>query len=475
MNTDQFYINGQWVDPQGTATHAVINPATGKSVAEIPLGNSEDVDAAVAAAKAAFPSYARTTIAERKELIGAINASLMKRNDEIAAAITQEMGAPVGLSRAAQAPSGPQHFSEVLKVLDEYEFDRTIGRSKIRKEPIGVCGLITPWNWPMNQMATKVAPALAAGCTMLLKPSENAPLDAIILTEIIHEAGVPAGVFNLVHGDGPGVGSALTGHKDIDMVSFTGSTRAGVLISQNSAPTIKRVALELGGKSPSIILENSDIARSVAGTVKSCMGNSGQSCNAPTLMFVPAAHYEQACEIAKQAAGAAIVGDPNSPDTHLGPIANRGQFEKVKELIQSGIDQGARLLVGGPDHPDGCDPDGFFVRPTVFADVTPDMRVFQEEIFGPVICLMPYNSIDDAIAQGNLTEYGLSSYVWGNDEAECLDVAAQIRAGMVHINGASLDAAAPFGGYKMSGNGREWGEYGLDEFLETKAIYQKAG
>ena len=471
MITDKFYINGKWVKPHGKGRHKVINPATEKPVAEIPLGNAQDVNDAIAAAKAAFPSFSQSSVAERKELLMAILAKLMERNDAIADVITQEMGAPIGLSRAAQAPSGPQHFGQIIKVLENFEFTDRIGKTDLRKEPIGVCALITPWNWPMNQIATKVAPAIAAGCTMVLKPSENAPLDAILLTEIMDEVGVPAGVFNLVHGDGPGVGSVLTQHKDVDMVSFTGSTRAGIAISQNAAPTIKRVALELGGKSPSIVLPDADIEAAVSGTVQSCMGNSGQSCNAPTLMFVPRAAYDRATDAAAATANALTVGDPTDAGTNLGPIANRNQYAKVKELIQSGIDEGATVLAGGlgGDIPS----EGFFVRPTVFGDVTPEMRVFKEEIFGPVICLLPYDDVDDAVEMGNLTEYGLSGYVWGKDDEACYETASKIRSGMVHINGASLDAAAPFGGYKMSGNGREWGEFGLEEFLETKSIYRK--
>jgi len=471
--TDKFYIDGKWVSPLGNGQHPVVNPATEQIIAHIPLGNAEDVNAAVSSAKKAFPSFSKSSVKERRELLVDTNALLIKRNDEIAAAITAEMGAPIGLSQNAQAPSGPQHFGEILNVLDNFKWEHSIGSSKIQKEAIGVCALITPWNWPMNQMATKVAPALAAGCTMVLKPSENAPLDAIILTEILHECGVPAGVFNLIHGNGEGVGPALTGHPDVDMVSFTGSTRAGIAISKNAASTVKRVALELGGKSPSIILEDCDLEASVVGTVKGCMGNTGQSCNAPTLMFVPKKHYNQACEIAGQTAKAIRIGEPTSADSNMGPISNIGQYNKVKALIQSGLEEGAKLVTGGLESGEDMPDKGYFVRPTVFADVTPDMRIFKEEIFGPVICLVSYDSVDDAVRMGNATEYGLSSYVWGKDHSECEDVAGQIRAGMVHINGASLDAAAPFGGYKMSGNGREWGVHGLEEFLEVKSIYSR--
>ena len=470
MNTKMFYINGEWVAPHGNRLHDIVNPATEKVVEQIILGDTQDVDNAVAAAKSAFPTYSKTSLAERKELIEAISAELIKRNDEIAAAITAEMGAPITLSRQAQAPSGAQHFGEMIKVLENFEPEDIIGRTKVRKEAVGVCALITPWNWPLNQTATKVAPALAAGCTMVLKPSENAPLDSIILAEILHEVGVPKGVFNLIHGDGAVVGNALTSHKDVDMVSFTGSTRAGIAISNNASKSIKRVALELGGKSASIVLDNSDFAAAVAGTVKSCMSNSGQSCNAPTRLLVPESRYEEAKNIAKETAESIHPGNPLNKATAMGPISNVNQYAKVQELINVTIKEGAELITGGPARPEGFD-QGYFVTPTVFGKVTPANRIFYEEVFGPVISITTYKDKHDAIALANDSEYGLSGYVWGNDLDEVYGVAAALRTGMVHLNGASLDSAAPFGGYKMSGNGREWGAHGLEEFLELKSVY----
>ena len=470
MINQNFYINGQWTAPHGTQTHDVINPATETSVGQIILGNTEDVNDAVKAARTAFPAFAKSTVAERKVYLEAILAQIIKRNDEIAAAITTEMGAPKTLSEQAQAPSGAQHFKQCIKVLEAFDFTPTIGHSRLRKEPVGVCALITPWNWPMNQIAVKVAPAIAAGCTMVLKPSEIAPLDAIILTEIIHEVGLPAGVFNLVQGDGQGVGNALSAHPDVDMVSFTGSTRAGIAISQNAAPNIKRVALELGGKSPCIILESADLEKAVSHTVKAVISNSGQSCNAPTRMFISQAQFEKACSVARSTAQTVDPNDPHEPTTQLGPISNAGQYEKVCTLIQAGIDEGAELITGGVERPEHLSR-GYYVRPTVFAHVHPDMQIFKEEIFGPVISLIPYETLNEAIAMANDTPYGLSAYVWGEDDQKTYDIACEIRAGMVHINGAPLDSAAPFGGYKMSGNGREWGQYGLEEFLETKSVF----
>lgn len=470
MNRTDFYINGKWVTPHGSRRHAVINPATLDPAGEIILGDKNDVDDAVASARAAFDSFSRTRVKERVDLLSGVLALLLKRNDEIADAITAEMGAPVGLSRAAQAPSGAQHFGEMIRVLKEFTFEETLGTTIVRKEAIGVCALITPWNWPMNQMATKVAPALGAGCTMVLKPSEIAPLDAIILTEILHEAGTPAGVFNLIHGDGPGVGEALTSHPDVDFVSFTGSTRAGISISKNAASDIKRVALELGGKSAAIILDDADFAKAVKSIVRSCMTNTGQSCNAPTRLLVPAEKVDEANAIAKAVAEAVKVGDPTSPETHMGPISNRSQYEKVVSLIEAGASDGATLIAGGAGKPDTGLP-GYFVAPTVFSDVTSNMRIAKEEIFGPVISIMPYKDRDDAVRIANDTEYGLSGYVWGAEKPSTYEIAARMRTGMVHVNGAPLDSAAPFGGYKKSGIGREWGVYGLEEFLETKSVY----
>lgn len=465
----KFYIGGEWVAPLGGDRREIINPSTEEVIGEAALGSAADVDRAVAAAKAAFPAFSATSVAERIELLNAILAGLKERSDEIAAAISAEMGAPDGLARMAQAPAGRGHFGEVIRVLKEFQFERSQGTTTIRFEPVGVCALITPWNWPLNQIAAKVAPALAAGCTMVLKPSEVAPLDAVIFTEIIDAAGVPAGVFNLVHGDGPGVGSALSAHPDVDMVSFTGSTRAGIAVSQNAAPTIKRVALELGGKSANVILPEADFNAAIPAGVQGVMMNSGQSCNAPTRMLVPEARYEEAAGLAAKAAEATTVGAPDS-GAAIGPIANRAQFEKVVSLIEEGVKEGAELLAGGPERPEGINR-GYYVKPTVFGRVTPAMRIAREEIFGPVLSIMTYKDVDEAIEIANDTEYGLSGYVWGPDAQSACDVASRLRTGMVHVNGAGLDLAAPFGGYKKSGNGREWGVFGLEEFLEAKSVF----
>ena len=379
------------------------------------------------------------------------------------------MGAPLSLAREAQAPSGPQHFGEIIRILREYDFDKAMGSTLLRREPVGVCALITPWNWPMNQIATKVAPALAAGCTMVLKPSELAPLDAVILAEIIDEVGVPPGVFNLVHGDGPGVGARLAEHPDIDMVSFTGSTRAGVAIGEAASRSIKRVALELGGKSANIILDDADFDIAIPQGVRAIMLNSGQSCNAPTRMLVPRARYDEACHLAAETARGLTVGAPGS-GADLGPVANGPQYERVIAMIEKGIDEGAVLLAGGTERPEHL-ARGFFVMPTVFGGVAPAMTVAREEIFGPVLVVIPFEDDADAIRLANDTEYGLSGYVWSSDRERALAVAGVLRTGMVHLNGASLDTAAPFGGYGKSGNGREWGIFGLEEFLEVKSIY----
>ena len=469
----KFYIDGAWVAPLGKGRGAVINPATEEKIADVALGNADDVNLAVSAAKKAFVSFSQTSVKERIELLESIDEQLVKRNDEIAEAISAEMGAPHSLAVGAQAPSGTQHFAEVIRVLSAFKFEDPLGSTMLHYEPIGVCALITPWNWPMNQIATKVAPALAAGCAMVLKPSELAPLDAIILAEIIHEAGAPAGVFNLVHGDGAGVGAPLTSHPDIDLVSFTGSTRAGVAISQNAAPTVKRVALELGGKSANVILPGADLSAAIPAGVSAMMLNSGQSCNAPSRMLVPEDRYEEVASIAADAAKKISVGPPDS-EAEIGPIANRNQFEKVISLIETGVKEGAELLSGGPARPDGLER-GYFVQPTVFGRVTPDMTIAREEIFGPVLTIMTYKDVDEAIEIANASEYGLSGYVWGADRDEAHDVAKKLRTGMVHLNGAGLDSAAPFGGYKMSGNGREWGRFGLMEFLEVKSVYGANG
>lgn len=465
----RFYINGEWVNPIDGRLGDIINPATEKPLCKIALGGESDVNRAVIAAHEAFPSFSTTPLSDRLDMLKAITAKLIERNNEIADAIASAMGAPMPLARQAQAPSGPQHFMEMINVLQNFEFSSTHGTTKIRREPIGVCALITPWNWPMNQIATKIAPAIAAGCTMVLKPSELAPLDAVILAEIMHEVGVPAGVFNLVHGDGQGVGAPLTAHKLVDMVSFTGSTRAGIAISAAAAPTIKRVALELGGKSAAIILPDADIEAAVTASVAGVMDNTGQSCNARARVLIHESQYEQAAAIAKAVALGVTVGDQES-EAHIGPIANKNQYARVIDLIKIGESEGADLLAGGADRPEGFDK-GYFVPATVFGNVTPDMTLAREEIFGPVATLIKYKTIEEAIEIANDTDYGLSGAVWSSDLKSARNVASRLRTGMVHINGAGLDSGAPFGGYKMSGNGREWGKYGLEEYLEVKSVY----
>jgi aldehyde dehydrogenase (NAD+) len=463
----KFYIDGQWVDPAVANPLDVINPATEEVAGTINLGSAADVDRAVAAAKAAFPAFARTSVKERIELLGAIAGEYQKRYNDMAAAITEEMGAPAWLSNQAQAALGMGHIATAIEVLKGYKFDELRGTTLITKEPIGVCAFITPWNWPVNQIACKVAPALAVGCTMVLKPSEIAPFSAYIWTEILHAAGVPKGVFNLVNGDGPGVGVALSSHKDVDMVSFTGSTRAGIAVAKNAADTVKRVAQELGGKSPNIVLPDADLVKAVSGGVQSVMMNSGQSCNAPTRMLVPRAKMAEAAAIAKQVAEATTVGDPNG-NAAMGPVVSETQWHKIQGLIEQGIKEGATLVAGGPGRPEGLDK-GYYVKPTIFADVTNDMTIAREEIFGPVLAMLPYDSEDDAIAIGNDTVYGLAAYVQGEPE-HARQVARQLRAGQVNINQAGFDLMAPFGGYKQSGNGREWGDHGFADFLEVKAI-----
>ncbi|MEM6534664.1 MAG: aldehyde dehydrogenase family protein [Pseudomonadota bacterium] len=465
----KFYINGEWVDPETPRTMDIENPATEEAFARISIGSSADVDKAVTAARAAFPTFSATTVEYRAKLLDKITAGITARMPQMAEAISNEMGAPMWLANAAQGPSGIAHFATAAAVLRNYAFEEKLGETLLRKEPIGVCGFITPWNWPLNQIACKVAPALATGCTMVLKPSEIAPLDALILTEIMEEAGVPAGVFNLVNGDGPGVGASLSAHPDIDMVSFTGSTRAGVLVAQAAAPTVKRVAQELGGKSPNIVLPSADLGNAVTRGVNAMMMNTGQSCNAPSRMFVPRASNEEAMSIAKSAAEAIKVQMPQEAEAPaIGPISNANQYAKVQDMIQVGIDEGATLLAGGTGRPEGLNR-GYFTRPTVFGNVTNEMTVAREEIFGPVLVMIPYDSVDEAVDMANDTEYGLAGYVQGAPE-DAAPVANQIRAGRISINGKSEDFTAPFGGYKQSGNGREWGAAGFEEFLEVKAV-----
>jgi aldehyde dehydrogenase (NAD+) len=469
-NCRQFYIEGQWVNPVEGRDFIVVNPATEEAIATISLGSAADVDKAVTTAKKAFESYSETTPTERLAYLRRIIEIYLSRMGEIAEAISLEMGAPAALARAAQAPAGLAHFKEIVRVLEHFKFEELMGSTLMRKEPVGVCGLITPWNWPMNQIACKVAPALAAGCTMVLKPSELAPLSAYLFTQIIHDAGLPQGVFNMVNGDGPTVGDAISSHPDIAMVSFTGSTRAGVAVAKAAAPSVKRVTQELGGKSAYIILEDADLAEAIKDGVQACMRNTGQSCNAPTRMFVPRARMTEAASAAKQAANNIRVGDPLLETTGIGPLSSKAQFEKVRRLIREGMEEGAELIAGGPDPLDGLTK-GYFVKPTVFTNVRNDMSIARQEIFGPVLCIIPYENEEEAIRMANDTPYGLSGYVTSGDPAHARLVAKRIRSGNVHVNGARVDFAGCFGGYKQSGNGREWGEAGLEEFLELKAIF----
>jgi len=465
-----FYINGQWVAPATPRPFDVLDPSTEEVIGRISLGSSADVDKAVAAARAAFETFSQTTKEERVALLERILGIYQSRLDELAQTISSEMGAPMWLAQAAQAPSGMAHLATTLEILKSFEFSEQKGRTRIVREPVGVCGLITPWNWPVNQIMCKVAPALAAGCTMVLKPSEIAPLNAIVVAEILHDAGVPAGVFNLVNGDGPGVGTALSSHPGIDMMSFTGSTRAGILVAKNAADTVKRVAQELGGKSANIILEDADLATAVTGGVRGCFTNSGQSCNAPTRMFVPESRHAEAIAIAREAAQAVHVADAATANPgEIGPVVSKQQWTKIQGLIEKGIAEGAQLVVGGPGLPEGKSR-GYFVKPTVFAGVRNDMTIAREEVFGPVLAILPYKTEEDAIRMANDTPYGLSGYVQSADPEHAMRVASRLRTGNVHINGAGPDFGAPFGGYKQSGNGREWGEFGFEEFLEVKAV-----
>lgn len=467
----KFYIDGQWVDPAVPYVFDVINPATEQACAQISMGSKADVDKAVAAAKAAFPIYSKWSVAERVNLLERIIELYINRREEISKAISMEMGAPITLARTDQSAVGIIHFKSALKALKSFEFENSDYDNGmiLRHEPIGICGLITPWNWPMNQVAVKVAPALAAGCCIILKPSEIAPLDAMILAEIIDEAGAPRGVFNLVNGNGPDVGAVMSAHPDIHMMSFTGSTRGGIAVAKASADTVKRVSQELGGKSANIILRDADIAQAVADGVVYCMNNSGQSCNAPTRMLVPAESMDIAIEAARAAADGLKVGDPTDETTDLGPVISEVQFDKIQDLIQKGIDEGATLVAGGVGRPDDL-PTGYYVKATVFANANNDMTIAREEIFGPVVTLIGYDTEEEAIAIANDTEYGLAGYVSSGDMDHARAVAEQIRAGQVAINYKGGNGDTPFGGYKQSGNGREKGVWGLHDYLEVKAI-----
>ena len=465
----KFYINGSWVEPSETNTLGVENPATLEQCATISIGNNADVDNAVAAAKAAFETFSQTSVEERAALLDKIAEIYMSRIGEIAEAIREEMGAPISLASTAQAYAGLAHITEAAKILRNFSFSEDLGAHRVVKEPIGVCGLITPWNWPMNQVTCKVAPALAVGCTMVLKPSEVAPLSSYIFTEIMHEAGVPAGVYNMVNGDGPGVGTALSKHPDVDMMSFTGSTRAGSLVAQNAAPTVKRVTQELGGKSPNIVLDDADLEAAVTRGVLHMYNNTGQSCNAPSRMLVPRGRLAEAEQIAAAVSQTVVVGDTADKDTTMGPVVSKVQWDKIQGLIQKGIDEGAKLVCGGTGLPDGIDA-GHYVRPTVFSEANNEMTISREEIFGPVLTMIPYDSEEEAIRIANDTPYGLAGYVQSGDMDHARAVASKIRAGNIHINGASGGPDIPFGGYKQSGNGREWGAHGFTDYLEIKAI-----
>ncbi|WP_321912224.1 aldehyde dehydrogenase family protein [Paraburkholderia sp. J11-2] len=466
----QFYIDGSWVEPSSPATYVdIVDPATEGVVGTLAMGGPEDVERAVAAARAAFPAWSRTSRDTRLALLERVAQCYKARMADLAAAVTEEMGAPSWLSRELHVPAGLGQIATTIAALKDFPFEIRRGSTSIVREPVGVAALITPWNWPLNQIAAKVAPALAAGCTVVLKPSEAAPLDAYLFAEILHEAGVPRGVFNMVYGDGERVGAALSSHRHVDMVSITGSTRAGVAVAINAAPSVKRVAQELGGKSPNLILDDADLATAVSAGVVSCMMNSGQTCIAPTRMLVPRQHYAAAIDIAAATASALSVGDPREAANKLGPMANRAQFERVQQMIATGVDEGARLVAGGTGRPDGL-ARGFYVKPTIFADVHAHMTIAREEIFGPVLVMLSYEDEAHGIALANDTDYGLAAYVWSADAARAKRVASELRAGAVLINGARMDLSAPFGGYKSSGNGREFGEYGIAEFLEFKSV-----
>jgi aldehyde dehydrogenase (NAD+) len=462
------YIGGQWMPLQG-AMLPIVNPATEQVVGEIASGNAADVDRAVAAARAAFPAFAALPTSERAAYLDRIRALVLERTEEFAQAISREMGAAIGYARNAQVPLAAEHLRVARDLLADYPFQSMKGTTAIVREPIGVCALITPWNWPLYQITAKVAPALAAGCTVVLKPSELSPLSALLFAQAIHDAGLPAGVFNLVNGTGPEVGEAMASHPGVDMISITGSNRAGILVAQAAAPTIKRVTQELGGKSPNVLLPDAGLAKAVPLGVMAAFRNVGQSCSAPTRMVVPRAHLAEVERLAAETAQAIVVGDPREEETVLGPLANHAQFERVQEMIGAGIAEGARLLCGGPGRPAGLE-QGFFARPTIFSDVATSMRIAQEEIFGPVLCIIPYDTVDEAVAIANDTLYGLGGHVQGRDVEQARAVARRIRTGQVHINHPAWDPHAPFGGYKRSGNGREYGEHGLGEFLEVKSI-----
>ena len=465
----KFYIDGQWVDPARPNDFKVINPATEEPAGVISMGSAADVDRAVAAARRAFDSFSQTTGDERRGLLETILKVYKKRYADVANAIRDEMGAPAKLATGSQAGIGVGHLTAMIDVLKTFKFEDRHGPTRLVLEPIGVCALITPWNWPINQVAAKVVPALAAGCTMVLKPSEFSPFSAIIWAEVLHEAGVPKGVFNLINGTGIEVGAALASHPDVDMVSFTGSTRAGTEVAKLAATTVKRVHQELGGKSPNILLDDADFERAVKAGVLHVFENSGQSCNAPTRMLVPANRLAEVEAIAKKAAQAVTVGDPMSNEIEVGPVVSKIQFDRVEDFISKGIAEGAKLVIGGEGRPEGLSK-GYYVRPTIFSNVNNNMLIAREEIFGPVLAILPYQTEEEAIKIANDTPYGLQAYVWSNDLGRANRVGRRIRAGRITINGSAGDMKTPFGGFKKSGNGREWGEHGLRDFLEVKAV-----
>jgi len=466
---DKHYINGSWVEPSGGGFRDLINPATEEISGKMALGDGADVDAAVAAAKVAFESFSTSSREERLAMLDRIITEYKKRMGEMAEVITLEMGAPAFLAQKAHAPSGLGHLITARKILENFAFEEDNGLTRVAKEPIGVVGMITPWNWPINQIACKVAPAIATGCTMVLKPSEVAPYSCQLFTEIMDAADIPAGVYNVVYGEGMSVGEAISGHPDVDMVSVTGSTRMGAAVQANAAKTIKRVTQELGGKSANILLDDADFEKVVTRETLSVMNNTGQTCTALTRMLVPMDRMDEAAAIAAKAAAKVVTGDPAAADTKMGPISNGQQFEKVGVLIEKGIQEGARVVAGGPGRPDGLDK-GYFVKPTVFAGVTPDMTIAREEIFGPVLSIIGYKDEDEAVSIANDSPYGLSGAVQSADVDRARRVASRMRTGMVYINGANGDLNAPFGGYKQSGNGREWGAHAFNDFLELKSV-----
>ena len=469
MNLTKFYINGEFVDPSSKETLEIINPATEEKIGIVALGSTSDVDKAVYSARKAFNVSSKLSKKDRLDILETIRENYKKRYKDISEAIRLEMGAPVKLAEGSQAATGLGHLKTAMRVLEKHEFEYRHEDYIVREEPIGVCGLITPWNWPINQIVSKFAPAFAAGCTVVLKPSEIAPLSAMIIAEIIHESQIPPGMFNLINGLGNVVGEAMSSHKDIDMMSFTGSTRGGVAVAKASAINVKRVSQELGGKSPNLILDDNSFATSITNGVIHVMGNSGQSCNAPTRMLVPRSRHDEALKIAKSALEKINVGDPIDVNSDLGPLVSKNQFDKVQKLIKKGIEEGADLVAGGTGRPNGYEK-GFYARPTIFGNVSNQMVIAKEEIFGPVLAIIPYDNLDEAISIANDTIYGLAAYVTGEDREKCLEISRELRAGQISINYGSSGPSAPFGGYKQSGNGREKAEWGLTEFLEVKAI-----